>query len=134
MIPIVLGVLTMGGVAVHAARAAASSAAKAGEFASEAADYLFHRAGTVGAGPEQLFEARVRPVLTALSERNGRADALLSGPAPVVRTLRGAARTSLVLALAVLAVSLFVFAIGFADAFDDVTCVPNPRTAQYCPY
>ncbi|MFI9176104.1 hypothetical protein [Streptomyces lincolnensis] len=131
VIPMVLGVLGMGGgVAVYMVRGTANAAEGAGQAMSKATDYLFHRAGTVGTGPERLFEAHVRPALAALFEKHGRADASLAGPAPVVGTLRRSARTTLALALTALVISLFFFAVGFADAWDDSDCVPSAW--QHC--
>ncbi|MFE7587669.1 hypothetical protein ACFU5Y_39605 [Streptomyces gardneri] len=132
IVPLVLGLLTMGGgVALYMFRGMYYAAEGAGRASSKVSDDLFHRAGAVGTGPEQLFEARVRPALEAIFEKHGRADDSLAGPAPVVGTLRKAAGSSLVLAIVVLAVSLLAFAVGFADALDDSACVPS--TSQFCP-
>ncbi|AZP14745.1 hypothetical protein EJC51_47255 [Streptomyces aquilus] len=131
-IPLVLGVLGMGGgVAVLALRGTAHAASRGGQQMSKVTDYLFHRAGSIGAEPERLFEEQVRPALAALFEKHGRADAALAGPAPVVPRLRNMAETSLVLAIGLLVVSAIVFAVGFGDAWHKNTCVPS--AVQYCP-
>ncbi|MFJ7204921.1 hypothetical protein ACIQWR_15440 [Streptomyces sp. NPDC098789] len=134
LIPLVLGVLTMGGAfASHAVRASARAIDQAATTSSRAADYLFHRADTVGSEPERLFEKHVRPQLNVLFTHHGREDAHLARPPAVLRTIRRAARASVAIALVVVVCTLLVFVVGIADAWDDATCVPNnPRLSQFC--
>ncbi|MDX3537567.1 hypothetical protein PV721_24995 [Streptomyces sp. MB09-01] len=131
LIPLLLGLLTGGGVVLYyALRGAAYHTRRA---TSRAATYLFGRARNIGSGPELLFETHVRPELTALFAKHGRADERLSGPPAVLRTLRRAAGASLRLAIAVLVINLIVFAAAVPTAWEDVSCVSGTMISRFCP-
>ncbi|MFF8607230.1 hypothetical protein ACF06X_14960 [Streptomyces sp. NPDC015346] len=136
VLPFLLALLlTSGALAIYTIRFSGLLISKASQAGTEALDHLTEKAGGIGKGPEALFESYVRPALTELFTQHGRADERLSGPAPVVGTLRSLAGWSIGLACVALVISLLFFLVGIGDAWETVTCNPDPASKVWwlCP-